>query len=375
MDDFQVFVKPVGAACNLACSYCYYLDKEQLYSVRGLPRMSIEMLEIYIRQHIEASSGQTVFFSWHGGEPTLAGLSYFQTIVAIQKKYLSPGRSALNGIQTNGTLLDQAWCRFLKEENFVVGVSIDGPDEFHSKYRLRKNGLSSFEDVLRGIQLLKEYNIPFEVLCVINAENVGHPLEVYRFLKDLQPGFITFIPLVERLSADGIGVSDRSVCAKAFGEFLCVVFDEWKTVDIGKVKVQIFEEALRTAFGVEHSHCIFRPTCGLVPVVEHNGDFYSCDHFVEPKYRIGNIQEKSLREMLESQAQRSFGQAKLNSLPKYCLSCEVLSMCHGACPNERFIDAPDGEPGLNYLSEGYRLFFNYCKPFVNHVAEIWKSQQ
>lgn len=375
MDDFQVFVKPVGAACNLACSYCYYLDKEQLYSGRGLHRMSIEILEIYIRQHIEASSGQTVFFSWHGGEPTLAGLAYFQTIVAIQKKYLPVGRIALNGIQTNGTLLDQAWCRFLKEENFVVGVSIDGPSEFHSKYRLRKNGSSSFEDVLRGIRLLKEYNIPFEVLCVVNAENVGHPLEVYRFLKDLQPGFITFIPLVERLSADGIGVSDRSVQAKAFGEFLSVVFDEWKTVDIGKVKVQIFEEALRTAFGVEHSHCIFRPTCGLVPVVEHNGDFYSCDHFVEPKYRIGNIQEKSLGEMLESQAQRSFGQAKLNSLPKYCLSCEVLSMCNGACPNERFIDAPDGEPGLNYCCEGYRLFFNYCKPFVDQVAEVWKSQQ
>lgn len=375
MDDFQVFVKPVGAACNLACSYCYYLDKEQLYSGYGLPRMSTEILETYIKQHIEASSGQTIFFSWHGGEPTLAGLSYFQTIVAIQKKYLPSGRIALNGIQTNGTLLNEQWCQFLKDENFVVGVSIDGPEEFHSKFRLRKNETSSYADVLRGIQLLKSYNIPFEVLCVVNAGNVGYPLEVYRFLKDLQPGFITFIPLVERLSAESNQVSDRSVQARAFGGFLCAVFDEWKTADIGKVKVQIFEEALRTAFGVEHSHCIFRPTCGLVPVIEHNGDFYSCDHFVEPKYKIGNIQEKSLKEMLESEEQRAFGQAKLISLPKYCHHCEVLSMCNGACPNERFINTPDGEFGLNYFCEGYRLFFNYCKPFVDQVAEIWKSQQ
>jgi uncharacterized protein len=375
MDDFQVFVKPVGAACNLACSYCYYLDKEQLYSGRGMPTMSVEILEIYIRQHIEASSGQTIFFSWHGGEPTLAGLSYFQTVVAIQKKYLPSGEIALNGIQTNGTLLDEQWCQFLKDENFVVGVSIDGPEEFHSKFRLRKNTTSSYADVLQGIQLLKLNSIPFEVLCVVNAENVSHPLKVYRFLKDLQPGFITFIPLVERLSVESNQVSDRSVQARAFGEFLCTIFDEWKTEDIGKVKVQIFEESLRTAFGVEHSHCIFRPTCGLVPVIEHNGDFYLCDHFVEPKYKIGNIQEKSLKEMLESEEQRAFGQAKLISLPKYCHNCEVLSMCNGACPNERFINTPDGEFGLNYFCEGYRLFFNYCKPFVDQVAEIWKSQQ
>lgn len=374
MDNFQVFVKPVGAACNLACGYCYYLDKAHLHSGRSLPRMSAEILEIYIRQHIEASAGQTVFFSWHGGESTLAGLAYFQQIVDIQKRFLPPGRMALNGMQTNGTLLNEDWCRFLKNENFVVGVSIDGPEEFHSKFRLRKNGTSSFNDVLQGIQLLKSFDIPFELLCVVSSGNVGFPNEVYRFLKNLQPGFITFIPLVERLS-ETCEVLDNSVNAKAFGEFLCAIFDEWKAADIGKVKVQIFEEALRTAFGVEHSHCIFRPTCGLVPVVEHNGDFYSCDHFVEPKYRIGNIQEKSLKEMLESEAQRAFGQAKLNSLPKYCRNCEVLSMCNGACPNERFMNTPDGEPGLNYLCEGYRLFFKHSKPFVDQVAEVWKSQQ
>lgn len=375
MDDFQVFAKPVGASCNLACSYCYYLDKNRLVSEPGVQRMPDELLELYIKQHIQASTEEIIFFSWHGGEPTLAGLPYFRHIVELQKKHLPGNRFVINGIQTNGTLLDDEWCRFLKEENFIVGISIDGPDEFHSKFRLRKNGTSSYADVLRGIQLLKSYNIPFEVLCVVNAENVGHPVEVYRFLRDLQPGFITFIPLVERLSAESNHVSDRSVQARAFGEFLCTIFDEWKTEDIGKVKVQIFEESLRTAFGVEHSHCIFRPTCGLVPVIEHNGDFYSCDHFVEPKYKIGNILEKSLKEMLESEEQLAFGQAKLNSLPKYCHNCEVLSMCNGACPNERFINTPDGEFGLNYFCEGYRLFFNYCKPFVDQVAEIWKSQQ
>jgi len=336
--------------------------------------MSDELLEMYICQHIEASAGQTVFFSWHGGEPTLAGLAYFQQIVDIQKKLLPIGRVAQNGVQTNGTLLDEEWCRFLKKENFVVGVSIDGHEKFHSKNRVRKNGDSSFNDVLRGIQLLKSYDIPFELLCVVNSGNVGFPNEVYRFLKELHPGFITFIPLVERLP-ETCQVSDNSVNAKAFGAFLCAVFDEWRAGDIGRVKVQIFEEALRTAFGVEHSHCIFRPTCGLVPVIEHNGDFYSCDHYVEPKYRIGNIQEKSLKEMLESDEQLAFGQAKLQSLPKYCQQCEVLPMCNGACPNERFINTPDGEPGLNYLCDGYRLFFNHSKPFVDQVAEVWKSQQ
>lgn len=375
MDDFQVFAKPVGAGCNLACSYCYYLDKNRLFSEPGVQRMPDELLELYIKQHIQASTEETIFFSWHGGEPTLAGLPYFRRITELQKKYLPENRFVINGIQTNGTLLDDEWCRFLKEENFIVGISIDGPEKFHSAHRFRKDGKSCFDEAIRGYYLLKSFQIPCEILCVVNAQNAVYPSEVYRFFKSLEAGFLTFIPLVECLSPERDRVSERTVPARAFGEFLCAIFDEWQAKDIGKVKVQIFEEALRTAFGVEHSLCIFKPVCGRVPVVEHNGDFYSCDHFVEPKFQIGNVQEKSLAEMLESPQQKAFGYAKLDSLPKYCLSCYVRSMCNGACPKDRFIETPNGEPGLNYLCEGYRMFFNHCKPFVEEVAKVWKMQQ
>jgi len=371
MDDFQVFVKPVGASCNLACSYCYYLNKNQLFPETGIQRMPDHLLELYINQHIRASSEQTIFFSWHGGEPTLSGLDYFRRIVEIQKKHLPENHSVLNGIQTNGTLLNDEWCQFLKKENFIVGISLDGPEKFHSSNRFRKDGKSSFDEVLRGFQLVKTYEIPYEILCVVNAQNVTSPLEVYRFFKSLNAEFLTFIPLVERFSPDIL--SERTVPAWAFGEFLCAIFDEWKTQDIGTVKIQIFEEALRTAFGLEHSLCIFKPVCGRVPVVERNGDFYSCDHFVDSAHFIGNIKDKTLGEMLESPQQKAFGQAKFDTLPKYCLKCEVRNMCNGACPKDRFIETPDGEPGLNYLCEGYKLFFNHCKPFVDQVAAVWKA--
>lgn len=375
MEDFQVFVKPVGASCNLACNYCYYLDKTKLLAGFGIHRMTDELLEMYITQHIQASSEQNIFFSWHGGEPTLAGPDYFRRIVEIQKKYLPHDRAVVNGIQTNGTLLDEEWCRFLKKENFIVGISMDGPERFHAVNRFRKDGKSSFDEVLRGYQLLRSYEIPCEILCVVHAQNVHYPLEVYRFFKSLNAEFLTFIPLVERLSPENNQVSGNTVQAKAYGEFLCAIFDEWKTQDIGNVKIQIFEEALRTAFGVDHSLCIFKPTCGRVPVVERNGDFYSCDHFVDSAHLIGNIQENILGDMLESKRQIAFGQAKFESLPKFCLKCEVLNMCNGACPKDRFIEAPDGERGLNYLCQGYKLFFNHCKPFVEQVAGVWKMQQ
>lgn len=373
MDDFQIFVKPVGAACNLNCSYCYYLEKQNLYPDSKKFRMSDDLLEKYIIQHIQASSAQTIFFSWHGGEPTLAGLDYFKRIVELQKKYLPSNRSVLNGIQTNGTLLNDEWCLFLKKENFVVGISLDGPEKFHSTNRFRRDGKSCFSEVLSAFQLLKAYQIPCEILCVVHAGNVRFPLEVYRFFKNLNAVFLTFIPLVERLSDENPDVSRRTVPAKEFGEFLCILFDEWKANDIGKVKIQIFEEALRTAFGLDHSLCIFKPVCGRVPVVEQNGDFYSCDHFVDQAHRIGNIGQTSLSELLESPVQKAFGQAKFDLLPEYCLKCEVLDMCNGACPKDRFKKTPDGEPGLNYLCEGYRQFFNHCKPFVEEVAEAWKS--
>ena len=375
MDDFQVFVKPIGASCNLACNYCYYLNKSDLHGESVIGRMSDKLLEIYIIQHIQASSEQSIFFSWHGGEPTLAGLDYFRRITELQKKHLPENRFALNGIQTNGTLLNDEWCQFLKKENFIVGISIDGPERFHSANRFRRDGKSCFNEVIRGFRLLKAYEIPYEILCVVNAQNVGFPIEVYHFFKSLNAEFLTFIPLVERLSLKSNQVSERTVPARAFGEFLCVLFDEWKTEDIGRVKIQIFEEALRTAFGLDHSICIFKPVCGRVPVIESSGDFYSCDHFVDPENFMGNIQEKSLSELLESPNQKAFGRAKLNSLPEYCLKCEVLTMCNGACPKDRFIETPDGEPGLNYLCEDYKLFFNHCKPFVDEVAAVWKSQQ
>ena len=373
MDDFQVFVKPVGASCNLACTYCYYLDKSELLAESGLHRMADDLLERYLIQHIQVSADQTVFFSWHGGEPTLAGPDYFRRIVELQKKYLPANRTAVNGIQTNGTLLTDEWCRFLKKENFVVGISLDGPERFHSIYRFRKDGQSSFDKVLQAYQLLKFHEIPCEILCVVHAQNVGYPLEVYRFFKSLNAEFLTFIPLVERLLPESNQVSERTVPAKAFGEFLCAIFDEWKTSDIGTIKIQIVEEALRTAFGLDHSLCIFKPVCGRVPVIEHNGDFYSCDHFVDPAHRLGNIRQQSLSELLEHPEQQAFGQAKSDTLPTYCLKCEVRNFCNGACPKDLFIDTPDGEPGLNFLCEGYKLFFNRCKPFADQVAEVWKS--
>jgi len=373
MDDFQVFVKPVGAVGNLACQYCYYAEKEQLYPEERGFRMPEYLLEQYIIQHIRSSSGPELFFSWHGGEPTLAGLEFFERVVALQKKYLPENRSITNGLQTNGTLLTHEWCRFLKRENFVVGISLDGPENLHSSFRVRKDGQSCFEEVIRGYHLLKQYGIPCEILCVVNSVNVYYPLELYHFFKQLKAGFITFLPLVEKDTSSGKLVTERSVPSKAFGEFLCAIFDVWKTSDIGSIKIQIIEEALRTAFGVEHTLCIFKTTCGGVPVLEHNGDFYSCDHFVDERHLLGNIRETPFQILLESPVQRVFGQAKLTSLPHYCLKCEVREMCNGACPKDRFITTPDGEPGLNYLCEGYKLFFNHCKPFIEQVALVWAA--
>ncbi len=374
-EDFQVFVKPVGAICNLACSYCYYLNKKQLYPEEQRFRMAEDLLEEYIVQHINASPGPELFFSWHGGEPTIAGLQYFRRIVELQQKHRSENCRIVNGIQTNGTLLDDNWCRFLAAENFMVGISIDGPKDLHSIYRRSKDGKPSFDETIRGYQLLKSYGIHCEILCVVNAQNVAYPLRVYRFFKELQAEFITFLPLVEKMNSSEKPVSERTVPSRAFGEFLCTIFDEWKASDIGTIKIQIFEEALRTAFDLEHTLCIFKKTCGGVPVLEHNGDFYSCDHFVDPKHLIGNIRETSLVELLESSEQMAFGEAKLDLLPEYCLTCEVLKMCNGACPKDRFIDTPEGESGLNYLCEGYKLFFNHCKPLVEEVAEVWKIGQ
>ena len=372
--DFQVFLKPAGPICNLDCDYCYYLKKNRLYPRGESFLMPDIILEEYIVQHIEASAEPVIRFSWHGGEPTILGLDYYRKIVALQRKHQAPGQHIMNGMQTNGTLLNEDWCRFFADEDFHIGLSLDGPQDMHDRFRRDKRGRPTFELAIRVYDLLQRHGIPTDLLCVVNAHNVQYPLEVYRFFKKIEAVYVSFLPVVERKAGTKRGVSDLSVPAEAWGQFLCTIFDEWLTQDIGRIKVQIFEEAVRTAFGQEHSLCIFRPVCGDVPVVEHNGDFYSCDHYVDEKHHLGNIVETPLVELLESPAQRAFGRAKLDSMPRYCLECKVREMCHGGCPKNRFIQTPEGEEGLNYLCAGYKRFFSHCQPFVDEVAARWKDQ-
>ena len=369
--DFQVFVKPVGSICNLDCRYCYYLDKEHLYPSGETFRMPEDALESYIAQHIEASPGEVVNFSWHGGEPTLLGLDFYRRVVELQRRYTPAGKRIVNGIQTNGTLLDDEWCSFLKEEGFYVGISLDGPRELHDLHRLTKKGDPTYDDVIRGYGLLMKHGVDTEILCVVNADNAGSPLAVYRFFKQIGARYISFLPMVEPDPGSPSGVSTLSVPAEAWGRFLSTVFDEWIEEDIGVVKVQMFEEALRTAFKQPHSLCIFRSTCGDVPVLEHNGDFYSCDHFVDSYHLLGNIGGTPLAELLTDPRLVEFGEAKRSSLLRVCVECEVREMCNGECPKNRFCLTSDGEPGLNYLCEGYKVFFTHVGPFVSEVASLW----
>ncbi|UCC41700.1 MAG: anaerobic sulfatase maturase [Candidatus Aminicenantes bacterium] len=372
--DFQVFAQPVGSICNLDCQYCYYLKKKHLYPKGESSRMPEDILEEYIVQHIDASPEPVINFSWHGGEPTVLGLDYFHKIVELQHKHQPPNQHITNGMQTNGVLLDEGWCRFLATERFAVGLSLDGPQEMHDRYRVTKDQKPTHEQTMRAHELLQRHRIYTDILCVVNENNVQYPTQVYRFFKEINAQYVSFLPLVEpQPDAEG-GVSLRSVPAEAFGVFLCTIFDEWIDQDIGQIKVQIFEEAARTAFDQEHSLCIFRPTCGDIPVIEHNGDFFSCDHYVDTEHRLGNIQETPLVELLESPAQRAFGQAKLKTLPRYCKTCEVRAMCNGGCPKNRFLKTPAGEAGLNYLCADYKRFFTYCQPFIAEVVDIWKRQ-
>jgi len=372
--EFQVFAKPIGSICNLDCHYCYYLEKEHLYPEDERFRMPDDILEEYIVQHIDASPESVISFSWHGGEPTVLGLDYFRKIVALQRKHRPPDRRIANGIQTNGTLLDEDWCRFLATEGFAVGLSLDGPQEMHDRHRVNKEGKPTHEQTMRGYRLLQKHGVYTDILCVVNAHNVRFPLHVYRFFKQINAQNIAFLPMVEPQPDTEGGVTPITVPAEAWGAFLCAIFDEWRDEDVGRVKVQLFEEAARTAFNQEHSLCIFRPTCGDIPVVEHNGDFYSCDHYVDVEHRLGNIAETPLVELLESPAQREFGKAKLETLPRFCRECGVRAMCNGECPKNRFLRTPDGEPGLNYLCAGYKRFFTYCQPFVSEVAAHWRRQ-
>lgn len=371
--EFQILAKPVGPLCNMGCDYCYYLEKEQIFPVGTRFRMPDVLLEEYIVQHLEASTEEVILFSWHGGEPTLAGIDYFRRIVELQQKHVPEDRRIQNGIQTNGTNLNQEWCRFLKEEHFMVGISIDGPERFHDRFRHSRDHSSMYDRTIDGYLQLRDFGIHTEVLCVVNAYNVAYPLELYNFFRQIEVEYITFLPLVEPLPGRTGEVSERSVPSGMFGEFLCIIFDQWKEYDIGKIKIQVFEEAIRTAFNQEHTLCIFKPVCGDVPVMEHNGNFYSCDHFVDDAHYLGNILENTVEHMLDSRKQRNFGMHKQISLPSYCLDCEVLEMCNGECPKNRIMSTPRGEKGLNYLCPGYMKFFNYCRPFIEEVSRQYLS--
>lgn len=373
----HVLTKPTGAICNLNCSYCFFLDKEQLYPGSRF-RMSDEVLETYIRQLIETHRTREVTVAWQGGEPTLMGIDFFRKAIAYQEKYRKPGMTFENTIQTNGTLLNDEWCEFLKENNYLVGLSIDGPRELHDANRVDKAGGPTFDRVMRGLRLLQKHGVEYNILTTVNAVNGSHPLEVYRFLRDeVKTSWIQFIPVIERVSEDGstlyqqgTNVSDRSVKPEQFGNFLITIFDEWIRHDVGNVFVQTFEATLRKWMNLPSGMCVFEPTCGLGVALEHNGDLYSCDHFVEPDYRLGNIQEQHMREMVGSDRQQQFGRDKLATLPKYCLKCDVRFACNGECPKNRFLTTPDGEPGLNYLCAGYKAFFHHVDQPLRLLAEL-----
>ncbi len=368
--EFQVFVKPGGAICNLDCRYCYYLDKEHLYPAATPSRMPAGLLEDYIVQHLDAAPGRTASFSWHGGEPTILGLDYFRTIVGIQRKHQRPDVRITNGVQTNGVLLDEEWCRFFASEGFTVGLSVDGPADLHDHYRVSKGRKPSHPSAMHAFRMLHRHKVPCDILCVVHDRNVREPLRTYGFFKDIGARHIGFLPLV----AHGQGtVSPESVPAEAYGEFLCAIFDEWVRRDIGRIEVQNFEEACRPARRLDHSLCIFRETCGDIPIVERNGDVYSCDHFVDEPHLLGNISETPLVDLLESGDQRAFGDAKRDTLPRYCRTCEVRSFCNGGCPKDRFLTTPDGEFGLNYLCAGFLRFFRHVLPYSLRLAELERA--
>ncbi|MDP9383135.1 MAG: anaerobic sulfatase maturase [Chloroflexota bacterium] len=372
---FHVMTKPRGAICNLDCEYCYFLSKEMLYPGSRF-RMANELLEEYVRQYIEAQRVPEVTFAWQGGEPTLMGLDFFRLAVKLQQKYRRPGMRILNTLQTNATILTDEWCEFFREHGFLIGVSIDGPRELHDTYRVDKGGKPTFDRVMAGVSLLRKHRVEFNVLTTLHAANANHPVEVYRFLRDeVGTAFVQFIPIVERENDSGFQegeeVTERSVTARQYGEFLCEVFEEWVRRDVGRVFVQIFDVALAAWVGERAGLCIFERTCGTALAMEHNGDVYSCDHYVEPAYRLGNITQIPLIQLVGSEKQRAFGRAKRDSLPRYCLECEVRFVCNGGCPKDRILQTPDGEPGLNYLCEGYRRFFNHIdRPMRIMASEL-----
>ena len=398
---FHIMTKPIGPICNLDCRYCFYLEKEDLYEKekrKAAPswQMPDDLLEIYIRQYIEAQNTSEISFAWQGGEPTLLGVRFFRRVVELQKRWAN-GKTIANALQTNGTLLTDEWGEFFKKNNFLVGLSVDGPRDLHDAYRVDKAGRSSFDRVMAGLATLKKHGVDFNTLTVVSRKNSVKPLETYRFLQEIGSGFIQFIPLVERssfaplqtengliqltLAAPAKGgearspVTDWSVRSEDWGTFLSTIFDDWVRRDVGKTYVQAFDVALGLWAGMPSSLCVFGETCGSALAMEHNGDVYSCDHYVYPEYRLGNLRETPLAQLAGSPEQIKFGQDKRDALPEYCRKCEVRFACNGECPKHRFIRTPDGEWGLNYLCAGYKSFFNHIDPYMKAMAGLLQRRR
>ena len=370
-----VMPKPVGSSCNLACEYCYYLEKKGYYPDARKQLMSDATLEEFIKQYIEAQTVPEVLFTWHGGEATIRPIEFYRKAMELQKKY-SGGRRIVNTLQTNGTLLTDEWCIFLRDNDWLVGVSVDGPEEFHNEYRRTASGKASFMNVMRGIKLLQRHGVEWNALAVVNDYNADYPREFYRFFKEMGCRFIQFTPVVERITANNMladvatagEMAPFSVTPEQWGNFLIGVFDEWVKEDVGKIFVQIFDATLANWVGEQPGVCTLAKNCGHASAMEWNGDVYSCDHFVFPAYKLGNIHEKHLIEMMSSDQQQRFGSIKQGSLPAQCRRCKWLFACNGECPRNRFAVTATGEPGLNYLCEGYRRYFEHVAPYMDFMA-------
>lgn len=369
---FVVMVKPAGSACNLACSYCYYL-KKNTGSISPCPTvMEDDILEEFIKQYIEASPGPIVSFTWHGGEPALCGLDFYKKAVEYQKKYLPEGFSCWNSLQTNGVLLNDEWCKFLAENNFDVGLSIDGAKWIHDTYRKDLGGFGTYDRVFETALRLKKYGIMPDLLCTVTSDSAKEPLAVYRALKNIGSGWVQFIPIV-RFDENGDVTSD-SVGAKEYGEFLCKIFDEWVINDLGKTDVQFFAESARALSGADVSLCTMAETCGRVLIIERDGGVYSCDHFVDSEHYLGNIKTSSLEELIDSKFQEDFGKNKKENLPKKCLSCRARVICSGGCPKDRFVKTDEENKDIYYLCEGIERFFNYAEKPLLKIMEFKKNK-
>jgi len=389
MSNFQIMTKPIGPICNLDCTYCYYLEKENLYGDKKSFKMTGELLENYVRQYIQSQSSATVTFAWQGGEPTLLGVPFFERAVELQKQYAG-GKRIENAFQTNGTLLDDSWGAFLAKNEFLVGISVDGPEDIHDAYRVDKGGKPTHARVMRGLEVLKRHKVEFNTLTVVNRKTAYKPLEIYRFLKGIGSKYLQFIPIVEEMAAEpdpnglrllkpyskhGATVSEWSVEPLQYGVFLQTIFDEWVRNDVGRTFVNLFDVALESWMGLDQSLCVFAKTCGSALVMEHNGDLYSCDHFVYPDNKLGNILERPLAALAGLPQQVKFGKAKELALPRACIECDVRFACNGECPKHRFLKTESGEPGLNYLCAGYKHFFRHIDPYMKFMANELRHEQ